>query len=703
MSVPIQQPIRLQGQRKRRILNWFVVIIAFLIFFGILIHQNVIIININTSGIDKSIGNYYNIISLCVLVVSIIGLVVTILAYFKTRNPSNDSGTRATSPAMSSSIVSQTPVSIDPLPSTSRDEELPASQDIAGPPPPINVSTIYPRDKDVKNLYTVLTSPGVTAVVLTGIDGVGKTILAALVCQAEKNRAGSRFKEEPLWIEIDSRVTLAYLSGILFEAVGKTLPENFRWLSPRKQALELFNALRTDDKARLIILDQFDNLLDGQTGYVLADRPGVSEWLDLINSQPCSSESKQCQFLFTSRVWPKGIHEYNPTYMQEYHVGGLSEEEGIELLRKWVVKGTEEELLTAVKSCDGHAFTLSQLRSFLDYRNLSVSALLKDPAYIQCWIGDVARNRLDRIAGQLNSVQHKLLLAFSVYRDAVPLNAAAQVLLSFIKQVTETQIRAALDVLLTQHLLQKTSKAGYYQLHPVVASYAQNYLIESDTGINQQDLREAHDKAANYYRHEAETNCTFYGSPQNSADEVLSLKETIWHQCQATQLIYDLLQEESLFFNSKSWEDDTILFKLQQLLLPLTGKWQPDRSQVARIYNDLGRVYDVLKQEEQARNCYIEALSIFKGERDLAREGTTLCNIGMFYFEQERIALACFLLAKNIFSNIPSLDSYRIARCLEKLKNKIGEHDFAELLREVEMQAEQIVESTLSMKIKSIS
>jgi hypothetical protein len=97
------------------------------------------------------------------------------------------------------------------------------------------------------------------------------------------------------------------------------------------QAAVLFNALKTAEKPRLVVLDQFENLLDSQTGHVLADRPGIGEWIDVLNSQKL--EQCGCRELLTSRPRPKGTREYPPTCLQEYSVAGLEITEGTALLR----------------------------------------------------------------------------------------------------------------------------------------------------------------------------------------------------------------------------------------------------------------------------------------------------------------------------------------------------------------------------------
>src|SRR5205085_9474147 len=170
---------------------------------------------------------------------------------------------------------------------------------------------------------------------------------------------------------LDSAVTFTDLAGNLFEALGKPLPDLSN-LAPQNQAVALFNALNTTDKPRLIILDQFENLLNWDTGHALSDRPGVGEWLDIINSQPSVS-----RILLTSRPRPVGTREYPPTYLQEYPVGGLEVSEGVALLRNQEVQGTDAELQTAVSYCAGHAFSLTLLALLLRDHHMNLEMLFK--------------------------------------------------------------------------------------------------------------------------------------------------------------------------------------------------------------------------------------------------------------------------------------------------------------------------------------
>jgi tetratricopeptide (TPR) repeat protein len=498
-------------------------------------------------------------------------------------------------------------------------------------PPPTNPKTIQQRGRVVKDIYARLTQPDITALVLTGIGGVGKSTLAALVRDyAEKQRlAGSElFTAEPLWLTISPAFTMADLATSLFDALGKSI-RDFGFYNPQYQAVELFNAMKITKQKRLVILDQFENLLDGRTGHALTDRPGVGEWLDAINSQQSTY-----RVLLTSRLWPQGTHEFPPTYMQEYSVKGLEVVEGIELLRKQggdqVSKATEVELRSAVERCDGHALALTLLASLLRTRNLSLASFFREPIYAQIWSGNVARNVLDCIYTQhLNDRQRKLLLAFSVYRKPVQVSAA-QTLLDVDGEELNMQAHSDLEALLNQHLLQSGDE-GLYQLHTIVANYARSHFVEGNERANQQALRTAHAKAARHYLEYASSVCP-PREKRRRASDVEPLVETVWQLCQAEQYreAYDLMVQEHLFTDLMSWGENSVLLELCQLLLQLEN-WHPKRSEEADIYNVLGAVYGVLGQVELGSKYSDDALNICREIGYRKGEGTALGNLGKLY------------------------------------------------------------------------
>ncbi len=536
-----------------------------------------------------------------------------------------------TQPNAAAVAATPAPQIIVHVPPTAPQPPLPAPGEratyrgIVGVPPPTDPRTIQQRQKAVQDIYSRLLRQDLTAIALTGIAGVGKSTLAALIYRyaEEQRRAGSGiFTAESLWLNVDSSVTMADLAGNLFEALHQPMPD-FANLSLQNQALALFNALNGAEDARLIIFDQFENLLDWQSGHALADRPGVGEWIDAINSQPC-----RCRILLTTRLWPQGTREYPPTYMQEYFVRGLEVDEGIELLRKLGVEADEQGLRTVVERCAGHAFALTLLASLLRNRHLSLATFFQDPTYAQLWSGNIARNLLDYIyKQQLDADQRRLLFAFSIYREPAPLHAA-QAIIEEGEAVSKVQ--SDLDALLSQHLLQAAGE-GNYQLHAIVANYAQGHFIEGDERANRAALLAAHVKAAQYYLQQSGTH---YPPPERRQhmSDMEPLIEAVWQYCQAEQWqeAYGLMEDNSIYRNLKNWGGDAILLELYTLLLP-PEKWQAERLQAAHIYNNLGVLCRALGRMQQAREYIERALRIYEKEGDRVDESWSLNHLGRVY------------------------------------------------------------------------
>ena len=583
-------------------------------------------------GVLNNLNSWTNILLIVLAVLSPLLVLFQWFFPFSSNRPEPSTVTSSPTPIIQNiiNVPSSAPAQSDPP--SSPPPATSTYRGITGFPPPTNPNTIQQREKAVKEVYEKLIQPDITAVVLTGIGGIGKSTLAALIYRyAEQQRHAGKgpFTTEPLWLRVDRAVTMADLAGNLCEALGKPIPD-LSSLSPQSQAYTLFNALNTVDKPRLVVLDQFENLLDWKTGHALPDRPGAGEWLDAINSQTCT-----CRIVLTSRPFPRGTREAPPVCMQEYPVGGLEEAEGIELLRKQGVQGTEQELRTAVKRCNGHAFSLMLLALRLQRRNLTLATALNDPEYTQLWQGDIATNLLDSIyTEQLDKVQRKLLIAFSVYREPVTLDAA-QAIFDDSTRISKTQLEAALDALLAQYLLQASGE-GRYQLHVIVADYAKDHIVEGNKQASRQALLAAHVKAAQYYLQQAKTSCPPRKKRRHISD-VHDLIEAIWQYCQAEQWqeAYDSIGEENIFNDVNRWGGNAILLELYLMLLP-AGKWHPEPLQEEDIYYCLGRIYDDLGQKREALKYYEKALIIAREVKARKREGNALNNLGGVYDDLDK-------------------------------------------------------------------
>ena len=527
------------------------------------------------------------------------------------------------------------------------------SRNIVGVPLSTYSSRIQQRALEVIEIYEQLIQADTTAVILTGLAGIGKSTLAALVfryVEAQRLAGHGPFTAEALWLRVDSSVTMNDLAGTLLEALGQSLPDmNSR--TPQNQALALFKALKTASQPRFIVIDQFEELvMDRSKGMSFANCPGFSEWLDALNSEICA-----CRLLLTSRIWPQGTRTYRSISLQEYTVGGLQTSEGVELLQKEGVAGSDQVLHTAVERCSGHVFSLILLSSLVARHHLELQDMLQDDEYNRLWQGDIAHKILDSIYDHsLNDIQRKLLRAFSVYREPIPF-AAARFLVQSNNLGKDQKVQPALDALLTQHLLQASGGGRYYP-HAIVSDYAREHFHTRSEEANKQALQAAHVQAAHYYQQLAKSYPPI--EQRTQASDAHPIVEAVWHLCQAEQWqqAYTLMEQENLYNDLHRFGGNATLLELYQYLLP-QSKWSQDHTQDIRLYYHLAQIYRVLGMMEQSGEYRHKELQLCRAVGERKGEALVLMNLGWYYHDlgDKLQAKACHENALQIYQEIADL------------------------------------------------
>ena len=122
-----------------------------------------------------------------------------------------------------------------------------------------------------------------------------------------------------------------------------------------------------------------------------------------------------------------------------------------------------------------------------------------------------------------------------------------------------------------------------------------------------------------------------------------------------------------------------------------------DRLGEGMALNYLGVLYHTLRQQERAREFLKRALNISRELGDRWGEGETLHEIGKLYFGQYSYdsALACFLLAQNLLTEVKSPDRDGTQSSIEALHRLVGDEQFTTILAKVEPEAQQIVDQAL--------
>jgi hypothetical protein len=126
-----------------------------------------------------------------------------------------------------------------------------------------------------------------------------------------------------------------------------------------------------------------------------------------------------------------------------------------------------------------------------------------------------------------------------------------------------------------------------------------------------------------------------------------------------------------------------------------------DRWGEGRSLKNLGHVYIALQEIKTALEHLALALSTCREIGDRWGEAKALDAIGtlQFYEGSDDIALASFLLARDIHGELQSVDYPETQNWIEKIQNALGDERFSAMLAAVEPRKQEIVDEALHSRL----
>ncbi len=546
-------------------------------------------------------------------------------------------------------------------------------------PPSTNTRFILQRADDVATVLRMLGGAQVSTVVLTGECGVGKSILAALVyrkLQVITPDESAPFRHVA-WIGTGPNASLPDCLAALLDSLNAGMPLfDFMMLKPEQQISFALHLLRRPGEGALVVFDQFEALLDLETGQALPGRGAVSLFFEMLKQDLGDS-----RVILTCPRSPFGAQNTENARPKACLVSRVSMPEGVALLQQRGVQGSSQELSLVWQRCAGNVYGLALFSTLSTLSGFSLSYLLNSPDYQFMWNGDVIQNLLNVAYNFLNPIQRTLLRALCLFHEPVPLDGMLAAISgesgNIDAQAFERELLALLKLTLVQQMPGESKQPRYF-LHMLVRQYTIEHYLEgherrhnnkpnSAVGVafepnpfaGSQEAREialaaGHMRVAGYYAQLAQTGCPPPGQ-RRCIQDIEPFIFIVQHMCLGWhwQSAYDVLLKEELHERLAQWGAWNTLIRLYMAMVPPTGA--VTRSDEAFICGHLGLLYGRLGDYQSSAFYYQQALYRQREIGDAHGQATTLINQGELLRESGSFpqARTCFQEAGRLLASRP--------------------------------------------------
>jgi tetratricopeptide (TPR) repeat protein len=379
------------------------------------------------------------------------------------------------------------------------------------------------------------------------------------------------------------------------------------------------------EREYLIILDGLEEMQEQKKGerYGFLKHP---EFLDLLKFIADAEFRGLC--LITTRTPLAELKAY--LQYKEYEVERLNIEDGVKLLNKIGVRGTEEEKKDLVEKHNGYALSLTLVANYL-VRDFEGD--IKEAEKIPEIYGKVER-LLRWYDDHLSSDQRAFMRIFSLFRGAVGDSEFNKVFREYIK-LSDFHFKELVRDLTERRLIQSSeSKAkvlhsstdsleykplglSTYTTHPLIKGYFEESFTE-------EDKRECHKRIYQYFGEIAPK------EPQ-TLEDMQPLFEQVYHGCSAG--LYDEVRDNVYRDRIRRGDEHFITHKL--------GAWETDLSLAQTFFSkgNFSQLPLVSKKVDQGWLLAVAGLALLCTGRP--KEAEKLLNTAVnLYIEDNKIAYA---------------------------------------------------------------
>jgi len=509
------------------------------------------------------------------------------------------------------------------------------------------------RGDEVNAVLRMLMDVQTSTVVLSGDAGAGKSTLAALLYRRLELtlQAGLPAPKHFVWLSLGVHTTLPDMIAAILGGLNISEP-GFFLLKPEEQIATLLRALRRPQEPLVVVLDQFDTLLDPETLLGLEGRGAVLQFLDMLQQDLGVS-----RVLLTCYRSPFPGQDLQETRVRSFLVSRISMPEGVALLQQRGVQGTYEDLSLTWQRCGGHAFALVIFSALLRLSGLSLSYLLNAPDYQSLWSSEVPIHLLAAVYSYLNPIQYTLVSMLSLFNEPVPAQGLLMTIMGEQTSVNLAIYEQELKLLTQLSLVQQSvdqQDVPCYSLHPMFRQYVLEHYLAGGTvrpgGVGATSLgvtgtmspimegeeaREValaagHMRVAAYYQLLAEKHY-FPREKRSSPQDIVYLLAAVRHLCLGWhwQQACDMILSEGIYESMVQWGAWNALIGLYMTMLPPNGVLT--RRDEGLICNHLGLLYDRLGNYPLSQAFYERALAVQRKINDKHGQAITLTNQGELF------------------------------------------------------------------------